>query len=103
MVNQFTCRSSGWVDAVFGDQCAGEDAAAWEVGHRVAARFVQQHHIVAVGDPISAEAHPHPTPQRLGEQQVLRHRVRAEQLSGRPGSQWALLPCQSHGGPSFLA
>ena len=49
-------------DAVFGNQDAGVDVALPEVGHWVAARLVQQHDVVAVGDPLVAEPHPHPAP-----------------------------------------
>ena len=71
-------------------------SVARKVGHRVATRLVQQHDIFAVGDPLVAEPHPHPAPQRLGEQQPLGQRLWGQEVPDRPGGQRALLPCQSH-------
>src|SRR6185437_1867323 len=41
-------------------QSAWSDIALWKVGHRIMAGFEQQKHMFAIGDPLAAEAHPHP-------------------------------------------
>src|ERR1700704_2196197 len=83
-------------DSLFCGEDAGLDVAARKVGDRIAARLVQQHHILTVGDVPVAEADPHPAAQRLREQNPLRHWLWCEEAACRSGGQWSLLPCQSH-------
>ena len=83
-------------DPVLVHQGVGADVASREVGHRIAARLVQEYDVFAVGDPLVPEPHPHPAPQRLGEQQSFRQRLRCEEMPDRPSGQWTLLPCQTH-------
>ncbi len=40
---------------------AGREIGEGEVGHRIAAGLVEQHDVLAVGDPLPAEPHPQPT------------------------------------------
>ena len=68
-------------DPIFGVEHAGLDVTVREVGDRVAARLVQQHDVFAVGDPLVGKLHPHPAPQRLGEQQPRRQRLRCEEVT----------------------
>src|SRR5262245_38377712 len=83
-------------DSIFSNEGVGTDVASWEVGHRIAARFVQEHDVLAVGDPFFAEPDAHPAAQRLGEQQSFRQRLGCEEVPYRPGGEWTLLPCQTH-------
>jgi hypothetical protein len=82
---------------ILGDQDIGLDIAAWEISHRITPRLVQQDDVLAVGDPLVSEAHPHAAARRLREQQTRWQRLIGEEVSHRPGRQWALLPCQTHG------
>ena len=81
---------------ILGDQNPRFDVALREVGDRVAARLVQQDDVFAVGDPPVSETHPHAAAQRLGEQQPRWQWLFGEEVPHRPGSQRALLPCQTH-------
>ena len=56
-------------DPIDGIEHAGLDITVREIGHRVAARFVKQQHVFAVGNPPAAELHPHASAQGLREQQ----------------------------------
>jgi hypothetical protein len=51
---------------------AGRDVGLREIGDRIATRFEEQETIPAIGDPGSAEAHPHTPTQRFDIQQSLR-------------------------------
>lgn len=82
------------------DQGPGVHVRAGEVGDRVAARFVQQQDVLAVGDPLPVEPHAHTAAQALGEQQAPRQGFGGEEVSDRAGRERPLLPGQSHG--SFL-
>jgi hypothetical protein len=42
---------------------------------------MEQNDVLAVGDPGSAEAHPHAPPQRLGVEQSIRHRIWNEEAA----------------------
>lgn len=70
-------------DPLLGDENAGLDVRMRKVGHWVAARLMQQHDVFAVGNPLLGEPHAHPAPQRLGEQQPLRQRLRCEEVTHR--------------------
>jgi hypothetical protein len=78
------------------------DVTEREVGHRVAARLVQQHHVLAVGDTVTALPDAHPPAQRFGKQQPLRQRLRDEKLADRSWCERSLLPRQPHGSLPFL-
>ena len=66
--------------AVLGDSLlhrrgSGQHVRMRKVGHRVAARLIQEQDAFAVGNPLVGEPNPHPAPQRLGEQQPWRQRL----------------------------
>jgi hypothetical protein len=89
-------------DSLFCDQHAGSHITERKVGHRVTARLMNQHHVLAVGDVLLGELHAHPAAQWLRVEDPLRHRLRCEEVPDGSGSQRALLPCQSHRfGPFF--
>jgi hypothetical protein len=67
-----------------------------EVGHWVAARLVEQHDVLAVGDPAAAEVHAHAPAQRFGEQQAFGQWVGHQEAAGASRGQWPSLPGQSH-------
>jgi hypothetical protein len=52
-------------------QHARDDVLAGKVGDGIASRLVQQHDVLAVCDPLSAEPNAHATAEGLGEQQPL--------------------------------
>ncbi len=56
------------------------------------ARFVQQHDILAVGDPLACQLYPHPPPQRLGIQQPARKRLWNEEATDCSARERTLLP-----------
>ena len=68
-----------------------------EVCHRIAAGFVQQHDVLAVGDPAAAEPDSHAAAQRLGEQHPVGERAGDEEPADGSGCQRPLLPGQAHG------
>ena len=71
-VNHVVAPRSRWaVTRSVALECARGHVAAREVGDRVAAGLVQEHDVLAVGDPLAAEPYPHPPPRRLREQQAL--------------------------------
>jgi hypothetical protein len=78
--------------AVLVDENAGPDVADREERDGIVTGFVQQQHVVAVGDPLAGELHAHAAAQRFGEQQPFRKRRGGEELADRAGAQWALLP-----------
>ena len=84
-------------DSVLDDQELRPDIASRKVGDRIAARLVKQHDVFAVDDPLVAEPHPHPAPQRLSEQQPLRQWLRCEEVPDRPVASG---PC-CHASPMF--
>jgi hypothetical protein len=49
----------------------GGDVASGEVGDGIPSRLVQEHDVLAFGDPLSTEPDAHAATQRLGEQQSL--------------------------------
>jgi hypothetical protein len=53
---------------------------------------MQQHDVLAVGDPAAAKPHPHPPAQRLGEQQPVRKRIGDQEPADRCGGKRSLLP-----------
>jgi hypothetical protein len=59
------------------------DVAEREVGDGVLAGLVKEHNVLAVGDPVCAEADSHAAAQRLGEQQPTGQRLRDEEPSDR--------------------
>jgi hypothetical protein len=73
------------------------DGGQREVGHRIAPGFVQQHDVLAVGDPAAAEPDPHAPAQRLGEQHPVGERAGDEEPADGSGCQRSLLPGQAHG------
>jgi hypothetical protein len=73
------------------------DGREREVGHRIAAGFVQQHDVLAVGDPVAAEPDPHTAAQRLGEQHPVGERPGDQEPADGSGCQRSLLPGQAHG------
>ena len=85
---------------------AGEDTRAdvggREICDRVAAGFVEEDDILAVGDPLAGELHAHPSAQRLGEEQSLRERLGGEEAPHRGAAQRALLPGKSHRRAPFV-
>ena len=83
-------------DPILGDQYAVGDVVQRKVCDGVAAWFVKRQHVLAVGDPVVTDTHPHPPAQRLGEQQVLGHRLRGQKWPIVPAPERTLLPCQSH-------
>jgi hypothetical protein len=90
-------------DAVFFGQHSRLDIALGKVRDRIAAGFMQQHHVLAVDDVLTPEFDAHPAAQGLRVQQPLRHRLRCEEVPNRCGGQWPLLPCQSHRRGPFCA
>jgi hypothetical protein len=66
----------GMVGAIQG---VWRDVGLREIGYRIAARFEQQEDVLAIGDPDSAEAHPHAPAQRLDVQQSLGQRFGYEE------------------------
>jgi hypothetical protein len=76
--------------AVF--QHAVGDVAERGVGDRIAAGFVQQHDVLAVGDPGIAESDAHPPAERFGVQQTLGQRSWSQEPACRPRRQRSLLP-----------
>jgi hypothetical protein len=81
---------------IFCGQDAGLHIAARKVGDRVATRLMKEYNVLAVNDVLITELDAHPTPERFGVQNPLRHRLRCEEVPDRRRGQWALLPCQSH-------
>jgi hypothetical protein len=67
-----------------------------EVSHRITPRFVQQHDVLAVGDPGVAEPDPQAPAQRLGEQHPVGERAGDEEPADSSGCQRSLLPGQAH-------
>src|SRR5229473_3969423 len=65
-------RSRWWV--VYSPGCSAPAATlcCGKVGDRVAARLMEQDHVIAIDDPGAAEAHPHAPAQRLGVEQSIR-------------------------------
>ena len=53
-----------WVTGslIGGDQGAPQDRAPGEIRDRVARGFVKQNHVIALGDRLTSEDDPHPTP-----------------------------------------
>jgi hypothetical protein len=78
-------------------ECLRRDVVTGEVGDRIAPRLVQEHDVLAVGDPFCAEADPHAAAERLGEQQPFGQWIGDEEASNRMRRQWSLLPGESHG------
>jgi hypothetical protein len=72
------------------------DGGKREVGHRITPGFVQQHDVLAVGDPGAAEPDPHASAQRLGEQHPVGERAGDEEPADGSGCQRSLLPGQAH-------
>jgi hypothetical protein len=58
-------------------------------------------HVLAVGDPSAAKLNPHPAAQRLGEQQLLRKRIRDQEPADRRRGKRSLLPGKTDGFSSF--
>jgi hypothetical protein len=56
----------GAFDRIRTHVCNGEER------DRVVTGLVQEHHVFAVGDPLTVELHAHPPPDRLSEQQPFR-------------------------------
>ena len=56
-------------DPVLGDEDTVSDVVDGEVRDGVAARFVEQKHVLAVGDPLGALPCPHAPAERFDEQQ----------------------------------
>jgi hypothetical protein len=79
-----------------GLESAVRDGGEREIGHRIAAWFVQQHHVLTVGDPAAAEPDPHAAAQWLGEQHPVGERTRDEEPADGSGCEWSLLPGQAH-------
>lgn len=84
-------------DLVTRDQGLRVHVRAGVVGDGVAARLVQEQHVLAVGDPGPVEPHAHTAAQPLGEQQALRQGFGGEEVSDRARREGPLLPGQSHG------
>jgi hypothetical protein len=63
-----------------------------EVGHRVSARLVQQHHVFTVGDPLASEPDTQPPAKTLGEQQSLGQRIGSQESPDRACRERTLLP-----------
>jgi hypothetical protein len=79
-----------------GRQHVGKYVAEGEVGDRVVTWLVQQHDVLAVGNPGVTEPDPHPPPERFGEQQSLRQRSGDQKPADRARRERSLLPSQTH-------
>jgi hypothetical protein len=88
---------------VLADENAVPDVGDREERDRVAARLVEQEHVLAVGDPLVGQLDSEPSAKGLDEQQSFWERLRSEEAAHRRAAQWALLPGQSRRFPSDRA
>jgi hypothetical protein len=75
--------------AVLADQDTWPDVGDREERHRIAARLVQQDHVLAVGDPFVGEPDAQSAPERLGEQHSWRERLGGQEAADRRAAQRA--------------
>src|SRR5262249_41051703 len=84
------------------DENARSDISQWKVRDRVAAGFVEEEHVLAVGDPFPGELDPEAPAQGLGEQKSFWERLRGEKAAQRHAAERPLLPRKTHGRAPLL-